>query len=220
MAGRKGLFIVLDGPDGSGKSTQARMLLTWLNRSFPGETVSVREPGGTEVGEAVRTILLDRRHTEMTVECELLLYMASRAQLARQVILPAVTAGKIVVADRFLVASAVYQGLAGGVDMEVLMEIGRFATASADPDLTIIYNVSARLGLDRLQTEPDRIEAREESFHRRVQEGYGRVASYLPGPVVLLDGALPLAEVSAQTRREVGSVLEAAGWPCPLEEEP
>lgn len=215
MAREQGVFFVLDGPDGSGKSTQARLAAEWLGRAFPDEVTAVRDPGGTAVGEAIRSVLLDVRLEAMTEACEMLLYMASRAQLTREVIRPALEAGRIVVADRFLASTAVYQGLAGGLPMDEILRIGRFATQDTVPDLTLLYDVPLSVGRRRLCGGPDRMEAKEEAFHRKVRQGYRAVGEHLPGRVVRLDGTRPLEEVTGATRREMAAALRAAGRAAP-----
>src|SRR6516225_4057422 len=142
------LFLSLDGLDGAGKSTQCRLLAEWLEkRGMP--VTRCADPGGTEVGDVLRTLLLDQRR-HMTLACEAFLFMASRAQLTAEVIRPALAAGRTVLSDRFLLANVVYQGHAGGLDPDQLWEIGRLATAGLLPDMTIVLDLPVELALSRL----------------------------------------------------------------------
>src|SRR5437763_800965 len=140
-------FIALDGLDGTGKSTQCRLLADWLRvRGFT--VTECADPGGTAVGEVIRELLLGHRH-EMSLPCEALLFMASRAQLTAEVIRPALDEGQAVVADRYLLANVVYQGHAGGLDPEQLWQIGHLATGGLEPDLTIVLDLSPEEAVGR-----------------------------------------------------------------------
>src|SRR5216683_6552447 len=149
----RSLFISLDGLDGTGKSTQCRLLAEWL-RHQGHEVVECADPGGTAVGDAIREILLGRKH-DMALPCEALLFMASRAQLTAEVIRPALDAGRDVVADRYLLANVVYQGHAGGLDPEQLWEIGRLATGGLQPDLTVVLDLPVETALARRRGTAD-----------------------------------------------------------------
>src|SRR5438093_8178712 len=141
------LFISLDGLDGTGKSTQCRLLAEWLRKQGQ-EVVECADPGGTPVGDAIRDLLLGRRH-DMSLPCEALLFMASRAQLTAEVIRPALAAGRTVLCDRFLLANVVYQGHAGGLEVERLWDLGRFATGGLEPDLTLVLDLPVEAALAR-----------------------------------------------------------------------
>jgi dTMP kinase len=203
----RGTFIALDGPDGSGKTTQARRLSAFLSHKLGREPLLVREPGGTDVGEKIRDILLDRANTSMGVECELLLYMASRAQLMREVLLPALQGGEVVLADRFLPASVVYQGLAGGLPIDAVLDIGWFATGGIAPDVTLLYDVPPAVGQARCGGSPDRMEAKDGDFHERVRQGYLQLPEILPWDVRILDGSRPAGEVEVESREIVLEVM-------------
>jgi dTMP kinase len=171
LAGR---FIVFDGPDGCGKSTQFSRFGRWCREH--GLTVSeVREPGGTSIGEQIRRILLDPANSDMSVRCEMLLYMASRAQLVSQRIVPAIERGEVVIADRFISSTLAYQGTAGGMSREEIMAVGRVAIGPGLlgwPDLTVIFDVDEQVAATRLSPLLDRMELKGVEFHRRVREGF------------------------------------------------
>lgn len=166
-----GSFIVFDGPDGSGKSTQFRRFADFC--STRGVTVTeVREPGGTSIGEHIRAVLLDPANDSMAMRCEMLLYMASRAQLFEERILPALARGELVLADRFTSSTLAYQGTAGGLAFADILAVGKVATGNRWPDLTVIFDVDERTAASRLSPLLDRIEQRGAEFHRRVRDGY------------------------------------------------
>lgn len=148
-----GRFLVLDGPDGSGKSTQFKKLCE-LARAAGVTVCDVREPGGTEVGERIRAILLDPVHDEMHVRAEMLLYMASRAQLVHQKIIPALARGELVLTDRFISSTHAYQGAAGGLPREDIVAVGRAACGSVEPDLVVIFDVDEKTAAQRLAGTP------------------------------------------------------------------
>jgi dTMP kinase len=169
--GMKGVFITFEGSEGSGKSTQIALALAYLKkRKLP--VVFVREPGGVNVSEQIRDILLDVKNKNMTKECETLLYMASRAQLVREVIAPALKKGKIVLCDRFLDSTVAYQGYGCGVDLKFIYSLGKFATQNLVPDLTFFFDIDAKAGLLRIKRAKDRIEQRKLDYHNRVRQGY------------------------------------------------
>ncbi|MDX9911688.1 MAG: dTMP kinase [Phycisphaerales bacterium] len=168
LAGR---FVVFDGPDGSGKTTQWRRLSRESQRQ--GVVVcEVREPGGTDVGEKIRNALLEHSHEEMAVRCEMLLYMASRAQLVEQRIRPALARGELVLADRFVSSTLAYQGAAGGLPIEDIRAVARIACGKTMPDLVVIFDVDESTAATRLNPLLDRMEAKGRAFHKRVREGY------------------------------------------------
>jgi dTMP kinase len=166
-----GRFIAFDGPDGSGKSTQLSLFVQWCSDN--GVVVTeVREPGGTSIGEQVRKILLDPENTDMTIPCEMLLYMASRAQLVQQTILPAMERGELVVADRFVSATLAYQGAAGGIAVESIQKVADVAVSGCFPDLTLILDVDGETAASRLNDELDRMELKGNEFHEKVRAGF------------------------------------------------
>lgn len=205
-----GLFLTLDGPDGGGKSTQAAMLVTWL-RAMGHKVVACRDPGGTRLGKRLREILLDRRTGNLDFRAEMLLYMASRAQLIEEVIRPAMEAGRVVVSDRFLLAGIVYQGFAGGLPVEEIGRIGLAAAGRLLPDLTLILDVPLEVAKARVGTARDRIEDRSDAYYARVREGFLQAASeapcpYYPAPIVVIDASADRDSVAARIISEVGRV--------------
>ena len=200
-------FLSLDGLDGCGKSTQCRLLADWL-RSRGHAVTECADPGGTAVGSIIRSLLLDRRG-EMSLPCEALLFMASRAQLVAEVIRPTLDAGKVVVSDRFLLANVVYQGHAGGLDPEQLWEIGRFATGGLEPDLTLVLDLPLEAALARRRGPADRVESRDRDYHTRVREGFLTEARRRPERIRVLDADQPIEAVQEAVRKEVERVLAA-----------
>ena len=190
----QGRFLVFDGPDGSGKSTQIDRFSAWCGSH--GITIElVREPGGTAIGEAIRRVLLDPAHEEMTVRAEMLLYMASRSQLVRERIKPALDAGSMVLADRFISSTLAYQGTAGGLSAEEIMDVGRVATDGIEPDLVVIFDVNEETRRSRMGEEKDRIERKSSEFHARVREGYLAQARRNPSRHIVIDASVSEEEV-------------------------
>lgn len=210
----RGRLIVLDGPDGCGKSTQRTRLVEWLRRAGLDAT-EVREPGGTAIGERIREILLDPACSEMDLRCEMLLYMASRSQLCRERILPALSAGGTVVSDRFLSSTLAYQGTAGGLSFAEIAAVGEVATGGLRPDLTVILDVDERIAATRMAAERDRIEQRSPEFHRRVREGFLEQARRWPDRYAVLDASRSPDEVfeALRSRLEAASRSFAADRP-------
>lgn len=191
----RGRFITFEGPEGGGKTTQARRLMQRLeSEGLP--VRYTREPGGTSTGEAIRDILQhDKAGEPLCPETEVLLFEASRAQLVRHVILPALARGEWVVCDRFADSTTVYQGYGRGFDVERMIEINRFAIGEAEPDLTLLLDVDVARGFERIHRRPetggslDRIEREERAFHERVREGYLALAARFPDRFRIVDAA-------------------------------
>lgn len=194
MAGR---FLVLDGPDGCGKSTQARRLVDRL-RAEGRDVLHTREPGGTRTGEAIRALLLDPTRGEMTLRAELLLYMASRAQIVEEVLRPALAAGRIVVCERYLSSSIAYQGVAGGLGADEVARVGAFATGGLAPDLTVILDIDPQAGLARVARGKDRIEGRPLAYHGAVRRGFLDLAAKDPSRYAVVDALGPEDAVAAR----------------------
>lgn len=199
-----GRFLVFEGPDGSGKTTQLRRFLN-LCRDHDIPLCEVREPGGTAVGERVRTILLDHAHQDMSMRCEMLLYMASRAQLVEQRIRPALAQRQLVVADRFVQSTYAYQGSAGGLPKDEILSVAGVATGGLEPDLVIVFDVDESTAASRLQPllpsgrgPLDRIESRGGEFHRKVRAGYLELAESRPEQYAVLDASRSPEDVWSQ----------------------
>jgi dTMP kinase len=204
----RGPFISLDGLDGTGKSTQCRLLADWL-RSRGYAVTQCADPGGTPVGDVVRGLLLDNCR-QMTVACEALLFMASRAQLVAEVVRPALDAGRAVVSDRFLLANVVYQGYAGGLDPGQLQALGLMATGGLEPDVTLVLDLPVEAALARRHGPADRVESRDADYHRRVREGFLAEARRRPDRVRVIDAGQSIESVHARICEEVCRVLAAS----------
>jgi dTMP kinase len=194
-------FISLDGLDGAGKSTQCRLLAQWL-RSMDWTVTECTDPGGTALGAQLRALLLGYS-AAMSLPCEALLFMASRAQLVAEVIRPALESGQAVVSDRFTLANVVYQGHAGGLDPDRLWEIGRFATGGLEPELTLVLDLPLEHSLARRKAGADRMENRGMEFHARVRDGFLFEAKRRPERIRVIDADAPVEAVQEQIRAEV-----------------
>lgn len=214
-----GKFIVFDGPDGSGKGTQIR-LLTGRLRAAGLEVTLARDPGGTEIGDRIRNVLLGYDLSKMDVRCETFLFMASRAQLVGEVIDPAIKAGHVVICDRFISATCAYQG-AMGYDIPRILELGRYAVGDTWPQLTLIVDVPTEEGFRRTGRQPhhtgrrnegdqglllpdidiDAMEARPVEYHQKVREMFGNLPAAYPGRIEIIDG-LPDPEQVHETIME------------------
>jgi len=198
-------FISLDGLDGAGKSTQCRLLADWLRAKGHAVTTCI-DPGGTPLGAQLRSLVLHHR-SEIDRMCEALLFMASRAQLLAEVIRPALASGNIVLSDRFLLANIVYQGHAGGLDVERLWEVGRFATGGLEPDLTIVLDLSLEQAALRRGRAADRIEKRDLEYHARLRQGFLAEARRRPERIRVVDAAPSIEIVQQAIQGEILSVL-------------
>ncbi|MFF2912671.1 dTMP kinase [Paenibacillus sp. NPDC057934] len=192
---RQGFFITLEGGEGSGKTTIIGRLAAYLqNRSIP--YLITREPGGIEIAEKIRSIILDPAHTAMDSRTEALLYAAARSQHLAEVVEPALEKGLTVLCDRFVDSSLVYQGYARGLGMEAVWDINRFAIGSRMPDLTFYLDIEPEVGLSRIAANQDRevnrLDMESLAFHEKVREGYQLVVNNNPDRIVVLDAGRPL----------------------------
>jgi len=192
---KRGLFITFEGPDGSGKSTQLRILAARL-RAEGRTVVETVEPGGTPIGTQIRRVLLDSKNLEMRPTTELLLMFAARAQNVDETILPALSRGEIVLSDRFTDSSLVYQGAARGLGADFVYEVDRIACRGLVPDLTIVVDIETELGLARArgrnqktQDVETRIDEQAIGFHRKVRDAYLQLAADEPNRIKLIDGS-------------------------------
>ena len=208
----RGIFVSFEGGEGCGKSTQIRLLADRL-KAAGRQVVLTREPGGTEIGEQLRHLLqFSKAGHNMAAETELLLFTASRAQLVREVILPALREGGAVLADRFLDSTTVYQGVARQLDPAAVASINRFAVGDTLPDITFILDLDPSIARVRLQQRqsaaPDRMESQPAAFYDAVRAGFQALAREEPHRIRLLDASGTIEELSERIWREVTSV-----WP-------
>jgi len=200
-----GLFITFEGPDGCGKSTQIAPLAEYL-RAKGREVYTTREPGGTEISDQVRQIIMAMKNTSMNPRTELLLFLSARAQLVEEVIRPRLAAGEVIISDRYADSTLAYQGYGHGVDRDVIRRLLEFATGGLKPDLTLLLDVDAETGLRRRQMgggEWNRLDAYQLEFHRRVREGYHELAALESERWVTIDGGQPPEMVQLAIQRAV-----------------
>lgn len=204
----RGVFITLEGGDGSGKTTQAELLREWL--SGEGRTVlRTREPGGTEVGVEIREIVLHHRG-DISPRAEALLYAADRAHHVATVVRPALERGDVVIQDRYIDSSVAYQGVGRVLDPEAVRGLSEWATEGLAPDLTILLDLdadAARERLDEARTRYDRLEAEASEFHDRVRAAYLALAEAEPGRFLVVDAARPVDEIAGDIRARVAGLL-------------
>ena len=205
QASPRGRFITLEGIDGCGKSTQARLLIAALRQSGY-DVLHLREPGGVRISEKIRALLLDPANGEMGDVCELLLYEAARAQLVHEVIAPALAAGTTVVCDRFYDSTTAYQGYADGLSLQTVAQANKLAVDGNRPDLTLVFDIDAQDAharrADRTEGE-DRLEAKGLAFQRKVAEGFRAIAKTEPGRVKFVNASEDIAHVYLRTITEV-----------------
>ena len=202
---KKGYFITFEGAEGSGKSTQIRNAVAFLKKKGY-SVVMLREPGGTRISEAIREILLDKKLKEMTDVTELLLYLAARAQIVREKILPALKKGKIVICDRFEDSTWAYQGYGRKIPMAGIEQASQLVRGRLKPDLTFVLDIDTTKGLKR-GGRHDRIEREALSFHRRVRQGFLSLAKKDPKRIAVLDSSQPLEWVSQKIRERLERVF-------------
>ena len=199
----KSYFITFEGIDGSGKSTQAKLLIEKLNSNSI-ETCFVREPGGTKISEEIRNILLDNRTEEMSSRTEAMLMCASRAQLTKNIIIPELKSGKWVIADRYSDSTLAYQGGGRGIDLDWLVRLNDFATFGIQPDVTFYIDVDTDIGLQRRNNiSDDRIEKAGLEFQNEIRNKYLEIINNFSNRCVLVDGKLSIKEISDLIWKEI-----------------
>lgn len=204
----RGIFITMEGPDGSGKSTQIELLKQYLEGAGY-DVLITREPGGNRISEAIREIILNSEYTEMSPVTEMMLYASARAQLIAEVIGPAIESGKAVISDRFVDSSLVYQGMARGLGVETVYEINKVAIGEYMPQLTIMLDLPAEVGISRKkdQKELDRMELESLEFHKKVTAGYREMAQRFPERIKSIDATLPIEEIYGIIKGSVEGLL-------------
>ena len=195
-------FIVLEGIDGAGKSSQVEPLIAWL-RSCGRTVTPCRDPGATAAGDAIRAILLDRHDLQLAPTGEMFLYMAARAQLVSEVIRPSLARGEWVVSDRYLLANIVYQGHAGGLDPDTIRQVGAVATGGLEPDLVLLFDVDLETAARRLARPLDKLENRGHEYRGRLRAGYLAEAARRPDRIAVVDATGDPATVQANLRAAV-----------------
>ncbi|CCQ97539.1 Thymidylate kinase [[Clostridium] ultunense Esp] len=205
----KGIFITLEGPDGSGKSTIMEYIVTYLKEKKM-DFIWTREPGGTEIGEKIRKIILDEENKNMAAETEALLYAASRGQHVQEKILPALKEGKIVLCERFILSSLAYQGIGRKLGIEEVRMINDFAIKGIRPDLTLFFYVDPATTLNRKteQRGGDRLEKEGIDFHREVYHGYMKLLDMYPENTQIIDATKSIEEVFEQSIYYIENILK------------
>lgn len=204
----KGHFITFEGVEGGGKTTQLAILGHYLETQGR-QVVRTREPGGTKIGDDIRSLLLDAKNQEMGAKTELFLYLASRAQHINEIILPALAEGKIVLCDRFTDATLVYQGYGRALPKGEVERIARFASGGLQPDLTILLDINVKKGLARLKgrAEINRLDQEALQFHETVRRGYLTLAKKYPSRIQIIQTDATVEEISKKIREEVDALL-------------
>ena len=203
----KGKFITFEGVEGCGKSTQIKLLKEFLENK-KNDFLATREPGGPKISEMIRKMLLDPENKEMLPETEMLLYMASRSQHTGEWILPALNSGKFVICDRFYDSTIAYQGAARNLDRQMIDMIRIYATYGLKPDLTILIDIPAEIGLGRISgREIDRLEQESLSFHKKVRQGYLDIAKAEPKRFLVIDGEQKIEAIQEEIRNKIIEIM-------------
>lgn len=207
---KRGKLITFEGPEGSGKSTQSALLCKFL-MSKGYRVLRVREPGGTKISEKIRSILLDTKNRQLFPEAELLLYLASRAQLINEIIKPALKKGKVVISDRFSDATVCYQGYGLGLNIDMIKKMDAFARDGITPDVTILLDIPTKKGLKKsfdAKHYKDRIEKRAVNFHKKVRLGYLKLARQNPKRIKLIRLKDDILKTQGLIRKEILKILK------------
>ncbi|MGB7473138.1 dTMP kinase [Trichococcus sp.] len=191
----RGIFITIEGPDGSGKTTALQQVVPRLQQEMNRKVVATREPGGSPIAEKIRSLILDPSHTDMDSRTEALLYAASRRQHLIEKVLPVLESGDVIFCDRFVDSSIAYQGYARGIGEEGIREINQFATEGLEPDVTLYIDVPAEVGIQRIhanldEREYNRLDQEKLDFHEKVRVGYQQLAKANPERIVVVDGTM------------------------------
>ncbi|MCL0330305.1 dTMP kinase [Apilactobacillus xinyiensis] len=200
----QGKFVTFEGPDGAGKTTVMNEVLEVLKKDLAENLVLSREPGGNNISEQIRNIILSPDNTAMDYRTEALLYAASRRQNITQTILPAIKQGKLVLCDRFLDSSIAYQGGGRGIGDDLILKMNQFATEGFEPDLTLYFDIPVSVGLARIaknrsNSEIDRLDQETKAFHERVHTAYKKIISNDSGRIKVIDATQPIDKVVAET---------------------
>ncbi|KRM69456.1 dTMP kinase [Apilactobacillus ozensis] len=200
----RGKFITFEGPDGAGKTTVMNEVLKFLNKKLSDDIVFSREPGGNNISEQIRNIILNPENKEMDYRTEALLYAASRRQNIVQNILPSLEQGKLVLCDRFLDSSIAYQGGGRGIGEDLVLQMNQFATEGFLPDLTVYFDIPVSVGLERIahnrrESEIDRLDQETKAFHERVHTAYKQIINNDSGRIRVIDATQPVDKVVADT---------------------
>ena len=191
----RGIFITIEGPDGSGKTTALQQVVPRLQQEMNRKVVATREPGGSPIAEKIRSLILDPSHTDMDSRTEALLYAASRRQHLIEKVLPVLESGDVIFCDRFVDSSIAYQGYARGIGEDGIREINQFATGGLEPDVTLYIDVPAEVGIQRIhanldEREYNRLDQEKLDFHEKVRAGYQQLAKANPERIVVVDGTM------------------------------
>jgi dTMP kinase len=208
---RKGMFITFEGPEGAGKTTIISMISKELDKQGL-SILQTREPGGIEIAEKIRSVILDKSHTAMDPRTEALLYAAARRQHLVEKVEPALEIGKLVLCDRFIDSSLAYQGYARGLGVDEVFSINQFAIAGKMPDLTLYFDIDPEIGLNRINQhenrEVNRLDLEDIQFHQKVREGYELLLKRFPKRIIKIDASQPLETVFSTTIETILSNLK------------
>ena len=208
------LFITLEGPEGSGKSSALKIVTEKL-KELNYSVVITREPGGTPISEQIRNVILDKNNTLMDSRTEALLYAASRRQHLVEKIWPSLKEGKIVFCDRYLDSSLSYQGYARGLGVEEVLKVNEYATEGTFPDITFLFDIAPEIGLERISRnssrEVNRLDVEKLSFHKKVRAGYLELSKRFPNRYIVIDASSPLEKVADEVLKNILKKLKEIG---------